>query len=422
MSAPRGLAPVRTVLGSGAVLTAKAAHAIPAVTIHAAIQAGSVFDPPVHAGLANLVAQTMDRGTATRTSDEIAIDLDNRGASLKVGLNRHIISVSCTCLTEDFADMLALVGDVVMNPSFPPDQVALRRGEIITGIRQDEDNPAAMAGEALLRLLYPGHPYAQRPAGSVESIETMPPAALRGFHETLFAPASLSVVIVGDVAEAQAIEAATRVFGGWDVAAPHAMPLPPVAPATTRQRLVLPMMNKSQADIAYGFATILRSDPAYYAYYLLNTILGQYSMGGRLGDRIREREGMAYYCFSSLDANVVPGPLVVRAGVNPTNVDKAVLAIDEELHRMAADGPTAKELDESKRYVIGAMPRTLETNAGIATFLQTSEFFCLGTDHDLELPALLHSVTLEQVHAAAAATLVPERAAVVIAGPYDDRG
>ena len=167
---------------------------------------------------------------------------------------------------------------------------------------------------------------------------------------------------------------------------------------------------------------MLRSDPAYYAYYLLNTILGQYSMGGRLGDRIREREGMAYYCFSSLDANVVPGPLVVRAGVNPTNVDKAVLAIDEELRRMAADGPTAKELDESKRYVIGAMPRTLETNAGIATFLQTSEFFCLGTDHDLELPALLHSVTLEQVHAAAAATLVPERAAVVIAGPYDDRG
>ena len=70
------------------------------------------------------------------------------------------------------------------------------------------------------------------------------------------------------------------------------------------------MMNKAQADVAYGFTTIARSDPAYYAFSLMNNVLGQYSMGGRLGDSIRERQGMAYYVFSSLDANVAEGPLV----------------------------------------------------------------------------------------------------------------
>jgi zinc protease len=179
------------------------------------------------------------------------------------------------------------------------------------------------------------------------------------------------------------------------------------------------MMNKAQADVAYGFVTILRSDPAYHAFNLMNNILGQYSLGGRLGDSIRERQGMAYYCFSSLDANVVRGPLTIRAGVNPANVDRAIASIDEEIARMAADGPTEKEVGESKQYLIGSMPRMLETNQGIANFLQTAEFFKLGLDYDLTLPGYLQAVNRDAVHEAARRVLDPSTASVVVAGPYD---
>jgi zinc protease len=151
----------------------------------------------------------------------------------------------------------------------------------------------------------------------------------------------------------------------------------------------------------------------------MNNILGQYSLGGRLGDSIRERQGMAYYALSALDASVVPGPLVVRAGVNPANVERAVASIDAEVAAMAAGGPTDRELAESKQYLIGSMPRMLETNLGIATFLQTSEFFGLGLDHDVRLPGLLEAVTREDVHAAARDVLDPSRAAVAVAGPYN---
>jgi zinc protease len=181
---------------------------------------------------------------------------------------------------------------------------------------------------------------------------------------------------------------------------------------------VIPMMNKAQADIAYGFTTIRRADPAYYAFWLMNNALGQYSLGGRLGDSIRERQGMAYYVSSALDANIAEGPLAIRAGVSPANVDRAVASIDEELALLRRDGITLKELDESRRYLIGAMPRALETNASIANFLQLEELFELGLDYDVRLPDLLRAVTLDEVNAAAK-TLDPDRATVVIAGPYE---
>jgi zinc protease len=180
------------------------------------------------------------------------------------------------------------------------------------------------------------------------------------------------------------------------------------------------MMNKAQAEIAYGFTTITRSDPAYYAFWLMNVALGQYALGGRLGDSIRERQGMAYYVSSQLDANVLEGPLQIRAGISPANVDRAIASIDEELARLRLDGLTSRELNESRQYVVGAMPRALETNASIANFLQTGELFGLGLDYDLRLPGLLGLVTLDDVHEAAQRAVDPARASIVVAGPYKE--
>jgi zinc protease len=137
-----------------------------------------------------------------------------------------------------------------------------------------------------------------------------------------------------------------------------------------------------------------------------------------VGDRIRAGLGWAYYVSSARDANIAEGPLVIRAGVSPANVDRAVASIDEEVARLVRDGLTEKEADESRRYMIGALPRALETNAAIASFLQQADFFDLGMDYDARLPELLRAVTLEEANAAARRALDPGVATVVIAGPY----
>ena len=429
-----GLAPSRTVLPNGLTVIAKQARTAPAVTIHAAVRAGSVFDPPDLAGLAHFVSRTIDRGTERRTADDIAEELDGRGVTLTVSPTRHSISMVCTCLTEDFDAVLAVVGEILMQPAFREAEVDVRRGEIVTLIRQDEDNPATVASDAMMRMLYgDAHPYGRRVRGDIAAAERATAAELRQFHASRFHPATLSLVVVGDVEPRHATDAAARVFGGWRsaLAGPErsrgAIPEPeraddPTVPAVpgpaTRHVRVIPMMNKAQADIACGFMAIARNDPAYYAYWLMNNVLGQYSLGGRLGDSIREKQGMAYYVFSSLDAGPIPGPLSVRAGVNPGNVERAVASIDAELTRLASDGPTETEVRESKQYLIGSLPRQLETNAGIASFLQSIEFFDLGLDYDQRVAGLLTAVTPGDVHAAARRTLDPGRATLVVAGPY----
>ena len=418
----RGLMPVRQVLNNGTVVIAKHSPLTPAVTVHASFAAGSIYDPAGQNGLAQFCSKVIDRGSLQRDRDQIADELENRGVSMSVSVNRHALQLVLTCLVEDLALTLGILADIVMHAQYPESEVRNKRGELVTLIRQDEDSPAAVAGEATMAALYgDAHPYGKRPRGSVDSIETITRPALLAFHAARITPPTLSLVMVGDVEPAAAIAAAERALGGWR-GAPHGdveLSEPVTPPA--RSVRVIPMMSKSQADISYGFAAVRRADPEYYAYWLMNNILGQFSIGGRLGERIRERQGMAYYAFSGLDANVIRGPLLIRAGVSADNVEKAIASIDQELTAMAAEGPTAAELQESRQYLVGSMPRNLETNLGIATFLQTEEFFHLGLDYDLRVPEILGAVTRDGVHEAARRTLDPLRAVVVVAGPYAGR-
>jgi zinc protease len=415
----QGLCPKRIVLPNGVVFIAKQTTTTPAVAVSLAVRAGSAADPAGAEGTTWLLSRVIDRGTQARSSAQIADELDSRGITLSIGVTRHLFTISCTCLTEDFEFVLALLGEIVTSPSLLPEEVETRKGEVVTAIRQDEDNPAVRASEALMARLYPaGHPYGRRTKGSIAIVERLTRDDLASLHASRFVPSALTAVIVGDVVPENAWRAADHVFGEWSGAPAQPVVLPPVAFRKARERLVLPMMNKAQADIAYGFTAIRRNDPDYYACWLMNNAFGQYALGGRLGDSIRERQGMAYYVSSALDANIAEGPLVIRAGVSPANVDRAIASIDQEINRIVGDGLTDKELDESRRYLIGAMPRALETNAAIASFLQSAEFFGLGLDYDLRMPEYLRAVTLDQANAAVRRLLDVNRATIVVAGPY----
>jgi zinc protease len=421
-TSPPGLDPIRTSLDNGVVVIAKQTRKTPAVTLNLAMRAGSICDPLDAPGATNLLARVIDRGTTSRSAAEIADEIDSRGISLTITVTRHVFSIVGSCLVEDFESVFALLGDILMAPTIPESELATRKGEVITAIRQDDDNPAVRAVEQLMELLYgETHPYGRRLKGSVQSVEAATRDQLLRLHAQRFAPGELAAVVVGDVESAHVLEVAGRIFDGWRRPQPPSVPLPRVPPAAERRRVVLPMMNKAQADIAYGFTTIPRADPRYYAYWLMNNALGQYALGGRLGDSIRERQGMAYYVSSSFDGNVVEGPLVIRAGVGRANVDRAIASIDEELSRLRLDGLTPKELNESRQFLVGAMPRSLETNAGIANFLQTAEFFGLGLDYDRRVPGLLEAVTLDDVNQAARGAVDASRATIVVAGPYEDR-
>lgn len=417
-----GLAPLRRVLQNGAVVLVQGTEIHPAVTVHAALEAGSAYDPSRHLGLASFVARLLDRGTERWTADELARALDDRGVALSLGATRHLISVTCTCLAEDLEAVITILGDVIRRPVFPPDQVELRRIEILTSLRQDEDNPAAMASEAMMALVYPGgHPYGRPVDGTVASVEAISRDDLVGFHRAHAAPQGFRLVMVGDVDPGRALDLGEAVFGDWEARPAPRLVLPALDSAPrARATAYRTVPGKAQSDIAYGFRTIPRHDPRYYAMLVMNNVLGQYGLGGRLGENIRERQGMAYYAYSSFDANIAEGPLVIRAGVNPQDVPRALDSIDDEVGRMGREGISAEELEDARRYLVGSIPRMLETNADIASFLDYAEAFRLGLDYDRRLPGLLESVSRDDVAEVAATFLKPEEAAVAVAGPQLD--
>jgi zinc protease len=413
-----GLTPVREAQESGAVVIVQETSATPAIAINATFLAGSMDEPERLCGVAHLTGRVIDRGTARRPAEIIAEELDEHGVTLRVGTTRHTTTISCTCLAEDFDELLSLVIDVARRPTFPELELSKRRAESITALRQDADNPAVRAGEALSALLYGDrHPYGRRPKGSVQTLERIDRAAIVDFHARHIRPSVLSLVVVGDVEAQHAIDRANQELDGWTgrPAAPIVVP-PPAMPPRRRERTVV-MPGKAQSDIAYGFTTISRLDPRYYGYWMMNNILGQFGLGGRLADNIRERQGKAYYAFSSFDPTFGEGPLVVRAGVDPRNVQRALDAIDMEVRHLGESGPTTIEVEETRAYLIGSIPRLLETNYSIAAFLQNCEQFGLGLDFDRRLPALLQSVTIDEIRSAAADVLSPDRAAVAVAGP-----
>ncbi len=414
----KGLSPERAVLDNGAVILVQETSAAPAVAINATVLAGSLYDPDDLPGLAHMTGRLLDRGTSIRSADLIAEALDERGVALRTATTRHTMTLSCTCLAEDFEDVLAIVIDLLRCPTFPEPELARKRHEVITALCQDEDNPGVQAVQSLFAHLYgPDHPYGRPATGTLASVERINRGTTAAFHAREVRPAVLSLAVVGDVRSGDVIDRATVQLADWwgAPAGPVVVPAPPVC--TSRRRCTVAMPGKAQSEIAYGFTAISRLDPRYYAYWMMNNILGQFGLGGRLADNIRERQGMAYYAFSTFDASVGEGPLLVRAGVDPLNVDRAIDAIDVEVRALGLDGPTSAEIDETREALIGSIPRMFETNHAIASFLQTAEHFGLGLDYDQRLPGLLAAVTLDDVRTAAAEILRPERATVAVAGP-----
>src|SRR2546428_7400731 len=152
------------------------------------------------------------------------------------------------------------------------------------------------------------------------------------------------------------------------------------------------MEGKTQSDIVLGAPGVARTDPWYYETMMANLLLGQLGMMGRLGDRVRERQGMAYYAFSDLRAGLLAGPWVVRAGVNPANESAAIEGILGEIRRFQDGGPEDAELAYARDFLIGSQAVRLETNPGIAHLLPDVGVFGLGLVSPLPYPGLFRGI------------------------------
>ena len=408
-------------LPSGSVSLTQVRPEEPAVSVRVRTMAGALGDPSGKEGTAVLAARSMLRGTAERSFPAINEFTDNLGASISVDAGRTATDIAIRCLREDLEPMLRLAAEILRFPTFPPDEVEQVRRELLTGIREADQDTRATADRLVRQAVFPPpHPLGRRVSGDQESVPTITRDDLVEWHRRRFGPNLVIVALVGGVESSRAVaELLADVFGGWNMTG-EATDAPPPAPArVVRSWSHAAIPGKSQSDIAIGWPTISRLDPAFYALDSANLILGRLGLMGRLGATVRDAKGLAYYVFSAIEPGREGSLWAARAGVDPANVEEAVTAILDELDQITTRPVSAEELADAKNYLTGSLPLALETNDGVAATLLNIEYYDLGLDFLDRYPDLINGLTAEDLVAVARANLRPDAVAVAVAGPAE---
>ena len=174
--------------------------------------------------------------------------------------------------------------------------------------------------------------------------------------------------------------------------------------------------GRSQADVVVAFPGVARTAPDYDAVMMMNYILGGASLSSRLMENLRDAQGLVYGVYSMLNPGIGAGPLQIRAGTNPKNVERCVESIAAELKRLHDEGPTDAEMEAAKGYLTGVFPVRLEANSGVAAQILAVELYALGADYLERYETIVGGITKEATAAAARRYLTLDHYVLAVAG------
>jgi zinc protease len=408
----------REVLPNGITVLARSNFNSPSVVVAGYFDAGALFDPDEKLGLAEYTVAALMRGTQKRTFDEIYNALESVGASLGFNTGVHKSGFNGRSLAEDLPLLFDLLTEALTAPTFPKAEMEKLRAQLLTGLAIRAEDTGDMASMTFDQILFKNHPYSRPEDGYSETIQNIKRSDLVKFHREHYGPRGMVIAIVGAVEPESAARQVKRALGGWKV---EGQKEPPQLPSLKILKKTVSkhhrIAGKSQSDLVIGTNGPMRRDPEFMPASLGNTILGQFGMMGRIGDVVREKSGLAYYAYSSLNAGIGPGSWEVSAGVSPENVKKASGLIVDELRRFVQEGVMADELADTKANFIGRLPLSLESNGGIANALLNIERHNLGLDYYRRYADLVNEVTAEDVLSTARKFIDPDRLAIAVAGP-----
>ncbi len=412
---------LRKVLPNGATLLIYPAATIPSAFVRVQMEAGARFDPVGKAGLAQLTAQLLTRGSETFSAEELAVKTDALGMSVRVDAGRETAVATLKCLPEDLGSGLEILAEVVRRPTFPQDELDRMRERMLVGVREANNDTRSMAARRLSETIYPeGHPYRSPVNGSEESLPIITPEDLAAFHQQYYGPTGAVITVVGSVEPTRVEAALAQAFDGWS-GGQGRQPVDSVpVPAATRMHV--PLEGKSQTDIALGWPLVDRSHPDYLALDLLATLFGGNGTpaSSRLFRDVREKHGLSYYQFASFGGATGPAAWTVHIGVNPARLEFAVETLRAELKRLADEPVPSEEMESLKDFLEDYPAVQHESPERVAARLAEIERFNLGLDYVDQYPKLVAALTSDQLQTVAARYLRPEQMVLITAGPAPD--
>lgn len=388
-------------------------ESIPMVAIRFSFRGGASQDTPEKLGATNLMVGLLEEGAGALNATQFAEASDELGARFRFTTGRDSVSITASMLTSNLDESVALLRLALVEPNFPQDAFERVRGQVNSGLRSDETDPQAIAGNAFRAMVFPDHPYGRPTDGTLETVAALTPDDMRAAHRQALGRNNVYIGVVGDISPEALGQLLDNLLGALpDDISDNVSDITPVL----GEGITAIDFETPQSVVIFAQPGLKRDDPDYLTAYVLNHIMGGRSSTARLNVEVREKRGLTYgvssYLLPYQHAAIYMGNL---SSGNATAAE-AVAIIRAEWAKMAESGVTTDELATAQRYLTGAYALRFDGNAEIAGILAGLQVAELPITYIAERNDLVNAVTLVEINRVAAELFQPENLLVVIAG------
>ncbi|KAF3887472.1 MULTISPECIES: M16 family metallopeptidase [Nostocales] len=382
----------RTVLSNGIVVLVAENPVADIVAARIFIRAGSCYETKEQAGLTHLLASVLTKGCDGLSSLEIAEKVESVGASLSADTTSDYFLVSLKTVTSDFAEILALAGQILRQPTFPQMEVELEQRIALQDIRSQQEQPFTIAFDQLRSAMYADHPYARSPLGDETTMSSLNRRDLEQYHQTHFRPDNIVISIAGHISANDAVALIEKVFGDWRVPTHQPQPVLYLPELEVKPQITITPQQTQQSIVMLGYLGPSVNSVDYGVLKLLCTYLGN-GLSSRLFVELREKRGLAYEVSAFYPTRIFPASFVAYMGTAPENTKIALTGLRKEVDLLSSNELEEESLQSAKNKILGQYALGKQTNAQIAQIYGWYEILGLGVDFDWEFQQTIASVS-----------------------------
>ncbi len=389
---------------------------VPLVRFELVINGGQLMESMDKLGVAYLTASLMNKGTASKTTQELEEAIQNLGADVSVYAAKENIRISGTTLKRNYDQTLAIAKEMLLSPRFDEEEFELLKKATLTRLRQQQASPNSVASNAYNELIYgKDNIRSKNLLGTSASVSAITIEDLKEFYKKNISPSVAKMSVVGDISKDKVVASLQDLNTNWEakevVIPVYETPAPPTKPTV----YFYDIPNAKQSVLQFGAPALAATDKDFYAATVMNYILGGGGFASRLTQELREGKGYTYGIRSRFSGTKAKGPFTISSGVR-SNVTlesaQLVKQILEDYPKTFSD----KDLETTKSYLLKSNTRAFETAGAKLRMLTNISEYGMSPDYVNERAEFVRNITKEQIQELAKKYVDPTKMIWLVVG------